>query len=187
MLFITHNLGVVAEIADRVAVMYAAGCSRRAPVRDVFRTPRHPYTRGLLASTARPGTRRSLASWPPSRHGPGRRRPPAGLPVRPALRAAPRRPVCAASPVFEELAPGRTRAAAAGASMTALLSVSRAGKRFGGGRTLFGYRTPSARWTACRSRSRRAGRGPGGRERVAARPPLGRTVMRLAAPPPAGS
>ena len=52
-LFITHNLGVVAEIADRVVVMYAGGWSRRRDVRALFRAPRHPYTRGLLACLPR--------------------------------------------------------------------------------------------------------------------------------------
>ena len=50
LLLITHDLGVVAEMADRVAVMYAGRIVEEAPVRDLFRDPRHPYTRGLLAS-----------------------------------------------------------------------------------------------------------------------------------------
>jgi peptide/nickel transport system ATP-binding protein len=49
LLVITHNLGVVAEIADRVAVMYAGRIVETAPAADLFRSPRHPYTRGLLA------------------------------------------------------------------------------------------------------------------------------------------
>jgi peptide/nickel transport system ATP-binding protein len=54
-LFITHNLGVVAETADRVAVMYAGQVVEEGPVRDIFAAPRHPYTVGLLASI--PGAR----------------------------------------------------------------------------------------------------------------------------------
>jgi peptide/nickel transport system ATP-binding protein len=56
LLLITHDLGVVAEAADRIAVMYAGRIVEEGPVRDVFREPAHPYTRGLLASI--PGTGR---------------------------------------------------------------------------------------------------------------------------------
>ena len=54
-LFITHDMGVVAEIADDVAVMYAGAVVESAPVNDLFDQPRHPYTRGLLASIPVPG------------------------------------------------------------------------------------------------------------------------------------
>jgi peptide/nickel transport system ATP-binding protein len=54
-LFVTHNLGVVAEIGHRVAVMYAGRIVEQGPVREVFRHPRHPYTIGLLASVPRLG------------------------------------------------------------------------------------------------------------------------------------
>ncbi|MDO6409938.1 ABC transporter ATP-binding protein [Pantoea phytobeneficialis] len=47
-IFITHDLGVVARIADRVAVMYAGQVVETAPVNELFRQPHHPYTRGLL-------------------------------------------------------------------------------------------------------------------------------------------
>ena len=50
LLLITHDLGVIAETADRVAVMYAGRIVETGPVRDIFRQPAHPYTRGLLAS-----------------------------------------------------------------------------------------------------------------------------------------
>jgi oligopeptide/dipeptide ABC transporter ATP-binding protein len=50
LLLITHDLGVIAETADRVAVMYAGRIVEEAAVRDVFRRPLHPYTQGLLAS-----------------------------------------------------------------------------------------------------------------------------------------
>ena len=52
-LFITHDLGVVAEIADEVAVMYLGKIVERGPVKEVLENPRHPYTRGLLASMPR--------------------------------------------------------------------------------------------------------------------------------------
>jgi len=50
LLLITHDLGVIAETADRVAVMYAGRIVEEGAVRDIFRAPQHPYTRGLLAS-----------------------------------------------------------------------------------------------------------------------------------------
>jgi oligopeptide/dipeptide ABC transporter ATP-binding protein len=58
-LLITHDLGVVAEIADRVAVMYAGRIVEEAGVRDLFREPRHPYTQGLLRSMPRGGATRA--------------------------------------------------------------------------------------------------------------------------------
>ncbi len=75
LLLITHDLGVVAEVADRVAVMYAGRIVEEGPVRTIFRQPAHPYTRGLLASIphGQAGTRLSaidgavpnLAALPP--------------------------------------------------------------------------------------------------------------------------
>ncbi|MEM7194343.1 MAG: ABC transporter ATP-binding protein [Pseudomonadota bacterium] len=47
-LFITHDLGVIAQVADRVAVMYLGRIMEKGPVRDVIRTPAHAYTRGLI-------------------------------------------------------------------------------------------------------------------------------------------
>ncbi len=49
-LLITHDLGVVAELADDVAVMYAGQIVENAPVKEIFQNPRHPYTQGLLRS-----------------------------------------------------------------------------------------------------------------------------------------
>jgi peptide/nickel transport system ATP-binding protein len=60
LLLITHDLGVVAETADRVAVMYAGRIVETGPVRAIFRSPAHPYTRGLLASLPRGGRGRRL-------------------------------------------------------------------------------------------------------------------------------
>ncbi len=48
-IFITHDLGVIAEIADRVAVMYKGKIVETAPVHEIFNSPKHPYTKGLLA------------------------------------------------------------------------------------------------------------------------------------------
>jgi oligopeptide/dipeptide ABC transporter ATP-binding protein len=67
-LFVTHNLGVVAEIADQVAVMYGGQIMESAPVDALFDQPLHPYTRALLASRpdcdAPPRPRRRLATMP---------------------------------------------------------------------------------------------------------------------------
>jgi len=74
MLFITHDLGVVAQVAGRVAVMYAGRIVEEGPVVEVLRAPRHPYTEGLLRAAPRlareklvpiPGTVPSLDALPP--------------------------------------------------------------------------------------------------------------------------
>ena len=75
-LFITHDLGVVAETAQSVVVMYAAQVVEQAPVGALFRAPRHPYTAGLLEAmpqialqrghdpVAIPGAVAQAHSWP---------------------------------------------------------------------------------------------------------------------------
>src|ERR1044071_9492649 len=77
MILITHDLGVVARYADRVVVMYGGRIVESAPARQLYKRPRHPYTRGLMASiprldgdTERPlvpieGQPPDLASLPP--------------------------------------------------------------------------------------------------------------------------
>jgi peptide/nickel transport system ATP-binding protein len=55
MVLITHDLGVVARIADRVAVMYAGQVVEEGTAAEIFAQPRHPYTRGLLACIPVPG------------------------------------------------------------------------------------------------------------------------------------
>jgi len=67
-LLITHNLGIVAEVCDRTAVMYAGKIVELGPVDSVFRRPIHPYTQGLLASTIHLNTKelRSIDGLPPS-------------------------------------------------------------------------------------------------------------------------
>ncbi|WP_130799135.1 ABC transporter ATP-binding protein [Streptomyces otsuchiensis] len=53
LILITHDLGVVADVADRIAVMYAGRIVERGDVREIYREPAHPYTRGLLDSIPR--------------------------------------------------------------------------------------------------------------------------------------
>jgi oligopeptide/dipeptide ABC transporter ATP-binding protein len=92
LLFITHDLAVVAEVAGRVAVMYAGRIVEEGPAREVLARPRHPYTEGLLAASPRlrrtklvsiPGTVPLLSALPP------------GCAFEP--RCAQRRPECAAA------------------------------------------------------------------------------------------
>jgi peptide/nickel transport system ATP-binding protein len=70
LLLITHDLGVVAEVADRVVVMYAGRIAEQASVEELFRSPRHPYTRALMG--CRPAGRHSagrlttIAGLPPT-------------------------------------------------------------------------------------------------------------------------
>src|SRR5579862_4388396 len=74
-LLITHNLGIVGDMADRVAVMYAGQVVELAPAEDLLREPMHPYTKALMASVPSlsdgaqrlrsiPGTVPSLGNWP---------------------------------------------------------------------------------------------------------------------------
>jgi len=67
LLLITHNLGIVAEVCDRVAVMYAGKFVELGGVRDVFRQPIHPYTQGLLHSVIHLESKElySIAGHPP--------------------------------------------------------------------------------------------------------------------------
>ena len=53
LILITHDLGVVARYADRVVVMYAGRVVESAPAEELYARPRHPYTRGLMASVPR--------------------------------------------------------------------------------------------------------------------------------------
>jgi oligopeptide/dipeptide ABC transporter ATP-binding protein len=74
LLFITHDLGVVAQVADRLAVLYAGRIVEEGPALEVLRRPRHPYTEGLLRAAPRlergkltpvPGTVPALDALPP--------------------------------------------------------------------------------------------------------------------------
>ncbi len=102
-LFITHNLGIVAQTADRVAVMYAGLIVEQALTGELFAHPGHPYTRGLLSfgapprfSAARPGR-----PWRPSRATCRRSRPPAAS----SRTAAPRPDGRCRKPPWVEVAP----------------------------------------------------------------------------------
>ena len=70
--YITHNLGVVAQLCQRVVVLYAGEIMEEAKVIDLFQQPRHPYTLGLLSSVPKPGQSKgraqlqSIAGNPPS-------------------------------------------------------------------------------------------------------------------------
>ncbi len=57
MIFVTHNLGIVAKMCERVAVMYAGRIVEMGPVREIFTSPRHPYTQALLESVPRLGAK----------------------------------------------------------------------------------------------------------------------------------
>ena len=103
-ILITHDLGVVAEMADDVAVMYAGQIVERAPVRDLFARPEHPYTVGLLGSIPRLDEKRERL---PSIEGrvPDMTRPPVGC--RFAARCPFVEPACRdAEPALVEVAPG---------------------------------------------------------------------------------
>ncbi len=90
-IFVTHDLGVAAEIADDAAVMYAGRIVEQAPIREIFRAPAHPYTEGLMQATVRRGQKgRALVPIPGAP--PNLIALPAGCAFTP--RCAHRRPAC---------------------------------------------------------------------------------------------
>ena len=106
---ITHDLGVVAEMAQRVVVMYAGRKAEEAPVEALFRRPLHPYTQGLLASVLRLGASVGRAAPPRLAEIPGvvpsLREPFPGCPF--AARCPSASDLCRhAMPEFEEKEPG---------------------------------------------------------------------------------
>ena len=105
-LFITHNLGVVAEVAHRVVVMYSGRIVEEGDVRSLLKSPKHPYTRGLLACMPHLGQRRGdggrLYAIPGSVPSPVNR--PQGCTFAPRCPLA--EPACtAAEPVLEPVGP----------------------------------------------------------------------------------
>ena len=107
-MLITHDMGVIAESVQRVAVMYGAQVVEQAPVGDLFREPLHPYTQGLLRSIPRIGS--TAAGRTRLEQIPGTV-PTLRAPLQPGCRFAPRcryaKPGCHESmPVLRELKPG---------------------------------------------------------------------------------
>jgi oligopeptide/dipeptide ABC transporter ATP-binding protein len=64
LIFVTHNLGIVAKMCDKMAVMYAGKIVEQGAVRDLFRDAKHPYTRALLGSVPKLGTKEPLCAIP---------------------------------------------------------------------------------------------------------------------------
>src|ERR1700758_2402016 len=64
LIFVTHNLGIVAKMCDKMAVMYAGKIVEQGSVRDLFRTPKHPYTEALLGSMPKLGSKEPLYAIP---------------------------------------------------------------------------------------------------------------------------
>ncbi len=108
-LLITHDLGVIAETCDDVAVMYAGRIAEQAPVAQLFAAPRHPYTRGLLASIPRLSTPRKTRLPVIEGMVPGLRDLPPGC--RFQNRCPHRQDRCVASaPILESVSPGHDAA-----------------------------------------------------------------------------
>jgi oligopeptide/dipeptide ABC transporter ATP-binding protein len=82
MIFITHNIGIVAKMCDHVGVMYAGKLVERAPVRTVFNQPAHPYTEALLQAVPKL-TDRSKRLWSIEGQPPDLANPPTGCPFNP--------------------------------------------------------------------------------------------------------
>src|SRR5579883_1727770 len=102
-MLITHALGVVAEAAERVVVMYAGKIVEEAPVGELFARPRHPYTQGLMRALPRHGDRRSRLEAIPGAV-PDLSNPPPGCRFAPRCRFV--HAACTAAPPLREVAPG---------------------------------------------------------------------------------
>lgn len=95
MILVTHDLGVIAETADRVMVLYGGKVMEEAPVADIFAAPKHPYTRGLLAAIPDP-RKKGIALNPIPGSPPDMRHPPSGCPFAPRCPEA--RRICLTPP-----------------------------------------------------------------------------------------
>ena len=108
-IFITHDLGVVAEICSRVVVMYGGMILEQAPVEDIFEHPSHPYTMGLLASVPNMAHDKGLRLQSIPGSPPDMIRPPLGCPFAPRCPYV--RNVCVSNmPPANEVAPGHVSA-----------------------------------------------------------------------------
>ena len=106
LILITHDLGVVAEMCDDVLVMYGGRVAEYAPVEELFRDPKHPYTQGLLRAIPRlDAERKSRLATIPGQV-PGLAQMPAGC--RFANRCAHATPACAIQPALETVQPAHT-------------------------------------------------------------------------------
>lgn len=101
LILITHDLGVVAGVADRVVVMYAGKVVEEAPTEELFANPRHPYTRGLLASVPRLDELRQSELKTIEGAPPDLQNPPTGCPFMPRCFHA--RQVCYTMPALDPL------------------------------------------------------------------------------------
>ena len=81
LIFVTHNLGIVAKMCDKMAVMYAGKIVEHGAVRDLFRSPKHPYTQALLGSMPKLGSKEQLYAIPG--HPPNLAQPPSGCAFHP--------------------------------------------------------------------------------------------------------
>jgi oligopeptide/dipeptide ABC transporter ATP-binding protein len=107
-LLITHDLGVIAEICDRVAVVYAGRIVEQAPVFALFDDPQHPYSLGLMNAIPRPELS-GVAPQPIEGSPPDMAHPPSGCPFHP--RCPYREPICIEDvPPMREVTPGHTAA-----------------------------------------------------------------------------
>lgn len=101
LIIITHDLGVVAGMTDRVVVMYAGKVAEEAPTEDLFANPRHPYTLGLLSSVPRLDEERQTELKTIEGAPPDLLQPPSGCPFMPRCFFA--RPICRTMPPLDPL------------------------------------------------------------------------------------
>ena len=160
-IIITHNMGVVAETADRVLVMYAGRIVEQAPVARLFDRPLHPYTRGLLDCVPSLDQDQRAAGGDPG-HAARPGAPPARLPVRAALPpcASPRLPPRRIPPLRRRSTPATPPPASASAELRRRRDAAGRGHRpdqaFSGARPAVAappHASRCARWTTWRCAS----------------------------------